>query len=306
MSRLGLLFVLNKSLLRDLSARQAVWQWYDAKHFPKLNSCGFKRVCRYEAADVRSEYDRPFLTLCSVPDSTVLHNERIDSIFSTEQIIPRLVVSSLASPVLTGGINTEEEVSGILSVDESLEESTSKRKEVPSLDDEEAEGRKKTRTDASNLPEDDRQAGTAHVNPSHAVQDEFELPDTPLPPELDPQLIEDGLPYGNAADAVQWTGTDPDTIDYQNYPDYDPDQDDMEVDWYTEVNLVEETPSNMFEGPFPTEGLKIRQALDLDLRRYEQFELSSTETNEENRGEGERYPISGLLSQHSFNGITVY
>jgi len=47
----------------------------------------------------------------------------------------------------------------------------------------------------------------------------------PLPPELQPVLMDDGLPWGNSEDAIMDDDSDCDASDYQNTEDWDPGQD---------------------------------------------------------------------------------
>lgn len=93
---------------------------------------------------------------------------------------------------------------------------------------------------------------------------------------------------------------DPDTIDSQNYPDFDPDQGFLCVleapSESSEQHYVDTNPA-LYDGPIPPEGLPLRRAMEIEPRLYEKVMISDENEGATNRP-GILFPLCSPVYTH--------
>ncbi|MCJ1382819.1 hypothetical protein MMC17_005932 [Xylographa soralifera] len=243
-AKVGLLYLLNKPLLRNAAAQRALRQWYTHTYIRDLLSLNLaspevKRVYAYQSVDPDVTGPGGFVSLCPISDFRSLRTHVVPDVLSLRRTIPPRTSKSVV-----------KEASKLFT----LPRRPIKRKQR----------------------EKDPREGGAHLR-ALALE---------TPPEDDPNAVfidfgpEPGLdqmddPYRNFLPPD--TPFDPDTVDYQNAPDYDPDQDSNCVleppSESSEEHYMDNKPT-LFDGPVPPEGLPLQKAMEIEPRLYERFMTS--------------------------------
>ena len=253
MAKPGLLFILYQPLLQDIVAQGALKKWYTHQHIQALLALNLgpktnRRVYCYQSVD--SDHSGPggFFSICPSINVTSLSKSALQNVLSSEQIVP----PSTASAVTT-------EVAKLFT----LPPRPLVRREL----------------------EKDPREGGAHLRKLEEAESKIDWSSVDFI-EIPPEPPRDDLENPHEGFLDPDTPFDIDVMDYQNYPDYDPDQD---------FNCVLEAPSessephymdiapNIYAESVPPEGLPLKQAMTISSREYEEMLNSDYQAYEESR-----------------------
>lgn len=243
-ARPGLLYILNKPLLRDAVAQRALQHWYTNTHIRDLlsinsTSNGIKRVYAYQSVDPDINGPGGFLALCPIADSSVLRTDTVGNVLSFERTI---------LPLLSKSVTIQ----------------TSKLFTLPHRPIAMKELEKDPREGGAHLRELESEKSLVHEPKSNFVE---------IPPE--PGLNEMLNPYENFLCPNE--PFDLDRADYRNYPDFDPDQDFwcvLEPPSESSEQHYMDTKPALYDGSIPPEGLPLQSAIKIEPRLYDRIMTS--------------------------------